>query len=67
MIERDRVIHLSGTDAAFFRTLLEKPPTPNARLRRALQAYRKRTLDAGRSSFNWSPRPKRIRDRKRAA
>ena len=67
VIERDRVIHLSGTDAAFLMNLLEKPPAPNARLRKALQSYRKRTLDAEHSSFNWTPRPKRVRERKRAA
>lgn len=67
VIERDKVIHLSGTDAAFLMNLLEAPPTPNARLRKAFQTYKKRTLDAEHSAFNWSPRPKRIRERKRAA
>lgn len=67
VIERDRVIHLSSTDAAFLMTLLEKPPAPNARLRKALQTYKKKTLDAKDSTFNWSPRPKRVRERKRAA
>jgi uncharacterized protein (DUF1778 family) len=67
VIERDRVIHLSSTDAAFLMNLLDKPPAPNARLRKAFQTYRKRALDAEHSTFNWSPRPKRIRERKRAA
>jgi uncharacterized protein (DUF1778 family) len=67
VIERDRVIRLSGADAAFLMNLLAQPPAPNARLRKAFQAYRKRTLDAGHSSFNWPPRPKRVRERKRAA
>ena len=67
VIERDRVIHLSSTDAAFLMNLLEKPPAPNARLRKAFQAYKKRTLDADDSTFDWSPRPKRVRERKRAA
>ena len=67
VIERDRVIHLSSTDAAFLMNLLDKPPAPNARLRKAFQTYKKRTLDAEHSSFNWSPRPKRVRERKRAA
>jgi uncharacterized protein (DUF1778 family) len=67
VIERDKVIHLSSTDAAFLMNLLEEPPAPNARLRKAFQAYKKRTLDAEHSTFNWSPRPKRIRERKRAA
>ena len=67
VIERDRVIHLSSTDAAFLMTLLEKPPAPNARLRKALHAYKKNSLNAEGSTFNWSPRPKRVRQRKRAA
>ena len=67
VIERDRVIHLSSTDAAFLMTLLEKPPAPNARLRKAFQAYKKKTIDAEDSTFNWTPRPKRVRERKRAA
>ena len=67
VIERDRVIHLSSTDAAFLMTLLEKPPAPNARLRKAFQAYKKKTIDAEDSTFNWTPRRKRVRERKRAA
>ena len=67
VIERDRVIHLSSSDAAFLMNMLEKPPAPNARLRKAFQTYKKRTLDAEHSAFNWSPRPKRVRERKRAA
>lgn len=67
VIERDRVIHLSSTDAAFLMALLEKPPAPNARLRRAFQAYKKKTIDAEDSTFNWTPQPKRVRERKRAA
>jgi uncharacterized protein (DUF1778 family) len=66
-IERDRVIHLSSTDAAFLMNFLEKPRAPNARLREAFQTYKKRTLNAEQSIFNWSPRPKRVRERKRAA
>lgn len=41
--------------------------SPSERLRKALQDYRDRTLDSGASTFNWSPRPKRVRDRERAA
>lgn len=67
VIERDRVIHLSSTDAAFLMALLEKPPAPNARLRRAFQAYKKKTIDAEDSTFNWTPQRKRVRERKRAA
>lgn len=67
VIERERVIHLSGTDVAFLMTLLEKPPAPNARLRKAFQAYKKKTIDAENSTFDWAARPKRVRERKRAA
>lgn len=67
VIERDRVIHLSSTDAAFLMNLLETPPAPNARLRKAFRIYRKRTLGAEHSTFDWAPRPKRVRERKRAA
>jgi uncharacterized protein (DUF1778 family) len=35
VIERERVIHLSSNDAAFLLNLLEAPPVPNARLRKA--------------------------------
>lgn len=67
IIERDRVIHLSSTDAAFLLNLLERPPAPNSRLRKAFQAYRKGTLNAEHSTFDWSARPARVRQRKRAA
>jgi uncharacterized protein (DUF1778 family) len=67
IIERDRVVHLSGTDAAFLLNLLEKPPAPNSRLRKAFQKYRKGTLNARHSTFDWTARPSRIRERKRAA
>ncbi|OGA65464.1 MAG: hypothetical protein A3G81_12610 [Betaproteobacteria bacterium RIFCSPLOWO2_12_FULL_65_14] len=67
IIERDRVIRLSSVDAAFLLNLLEKPPAPNARLRKAFRAYKKRTLDAEHSTFRWTPRSARVRERKRAA
>ncbi len=41
--KREQVIRLSSDDAAFLVNLLEKPPAPNARLRKALQTY-KRTI-----------------------
>lgn len=46
VIEREQVIGLSSTDTAFLMTLLEKPPAPNARLRKALQTCKKKTFDA---------------------
>src|SRR5438105_4840626 len=50
VIQRDRMIHLSSVDAAFLLNLLEKPPAPSARLRKAFQSYKKRTLDAEQST-----------------
>lgn len=67
IIERDRVIRLSDVDAAFLLNLLEKPPAPNARLRKAFQGYKNRTLGAEHSTFDRTPRPASVRERKRAA
>jgi uncharacterized protein (DUF1778 family) len=65
VIERERVIHLSGDDAAFLLGLLERPPGPNARLRKALRNYASRAIDADHSTFEWAPQPKRVPKRKR--
>jgi uncharacterized protein (DUF1778 family) len=65
VIERERAIQLSRDDGAFLLSLLESPPAPNARLRKALQNYKSRTLDAENSTFDWSPRPKPAAKRKR--
>jgi uncharacterized protein (DUF1778 family) len=65
VIERERVIHLSSNDAAFLLNLLEAPPVPNARLRKAVQNYKSRTLDAEHSTFEWTPQPKPVPKRKR--
>jgi uncharacterized protein (DUF1778 family) len=65
VIERERVIHLSSNDAAFLLNLLETPPAPNARLRKALQNYKSRTLDADHSTFKWASQPKPVPKRKR--
>ena len=64
VIERERVIHLSSKDAAFLVSLLEAPPKPNARLRRAFQDYNSRTLDADHSTFEWPTRSKPVPKRK---
>lgn len=42
--KRERAFRLSGDDAAFLVNLLEKPPAPNTRFRKALQTYRKRAI-----------------------
>jgi len=67
VIERGRVIHLSGSDAAFLLNLLENPPAPNARLRQALRKYESGKADVERSTFTWEPRSKPVRKRKRRA
>ena len=66
VIERERVIRLSAGDTAFLVALLDNPPGPNAALRRALQAYRKKTDDAQDPGIDWAPRQKRVRERKPA-
>jgi len=67
VIERGRVIHLYGNDAAFLLNLLENPPTPNARLRQAIRNYESRRVDVEHSTFTWEPRSKPVRKRKRRA
>jgi len=67
VIERGRVIHLSGNDAAFLLNLLENPPAPNARLRQAFRNYESRKADVEHSTFAWEPRSKPVRKRKRRA
>jgi uncharacterized protein (DUF1778 family) len=67
VIERGRVIHLFGNDAAFLLNLLENPPAPNARLRQALRNYDGRKADVEHSTFAWEPRSKPVRERKRRA
>jgi uncharacterized protein (DUF1778 family) len=66
VIERERVIRLSGGDTAFVMALLDDPPGPNAALRRAVQAYRKKKDDAQDPAIDWAPRQKRVRERKPA-
>jgi uncharacterized protein (DUF1778 family) len=67
VIEHERVVELSCHDAAFLLRLLDKAPKPNARLARALQNYKSRTLDADNSTFEWKSRPKKVRLRKKRA
>ena len=67
IIDRERVIYLSSTDAAFLLNLLESPPVPNARLSKALQNYKNRTRNAQDSTFDWAPESNPVRQRKRPA
>jgi len=55
---RERILRLSGRDAAFLLKLLRRPARPNPKLADALRDYRNRTLDAGNSVFDWKPQPK---------
>jgi uncharacterized protein (DUF1778 family) len=46
LLERERIIHLSRRDAEVFFEALEKPPAPNARLKKAVAAYKHSPLHA---------------------
>lgn len=57
VLERERIIRLSRRDAQAFFRVLENPPSPNARLKKAVAAYersaqraRTRSVSARRSS-----------------
>jgi uncharacterized protein (DUF1778 family) len=67
VLDRERIVELSSHDAAFLLKLLERPAKPNARLAKALQKYKDRTLDADNSVFEWEPRSKQVRLRKAGA
>ena len=65
VIERERAIRLTGDDAAFLLKLLENPPAPNARLRRAFRHYKSGNAGAEHSTIALQPRSKPVRQRKR--
>jgi uncharacterized protein (DUF1778 family) len=44
VLERERVIRLSRRDAEMLFRAIEKPPAPNARLKKAVAAYRRARL-----------------------
>ena len=46
VLERERFVRLSRRDAEVFFKALENPPKPNARLRKAVAAYRRSALNA---------------------
>ncbi|MDS4028191.1 MAG: DUF1778 domain-containing protein [Candidatus Contendobacter sp.] len=55
VIEREEVIRLSPRDWNWLLDLLENPPKPNARLKAAMERYRKAQRDDADHSFNWAP------------
>jgi uncharacterized protein (DUF1778 family) len=57
--ERDHVIRLSKRDAARLLELLDHPPPPNARLKRALEAHREFTGNDPGRPVEWPPRTSR--------
>lgn len=59
IIERERVIELSGKEAAAFLHALDKPLPPNKKLTAALQDYTRRRNDQT-GTLDWAPRPKRV-------
>ena len=44
--ERERIIRLSRRDAQAFFRALENPPSPNARLKKAVATYKRSALNA---------------------
>lgn len=46
VLERDRFIQLSRRDAEVFFKALKNPPAPNARLKKAVAAYKRSSLNA---------------------
>ena len=59
IIEQERVIRLSGQDAASFLKALDKPLPPNRKLAAALKDYTGRRDDKT-GTLDWAPRPKRV-------
>ncbi len=46
VLERERFIRLSRRDAEVFFKALKNPPSPNARLKKAVAAYKRSSLNA---------------------
>lgn len=46
VLERERFVRLSRRDAQAFFKALENPPSPNARLKKAVAAYKRSPLNA---------------------
>jgi uncharacterized protein (DUF1778 family) len=67
VVERERLIELSGGDAAFLLKLLDEPPAPNARLAQALQRHGGHKGDVDHRSARGKAPPRRIRVRQRRA
>lgn len=59
IIERERVIRLSISDAEAFLCALDSSPAPNAKLLMFLHDYTARRNDQA-GTLSWTPQPKRI-------
>ena len=57
VIEQERIIRLSAHDAAAFLAAVDKPASPNKKLRQALNQHEKR-CDNHAGIFNWAPQQK---------
>ena len=57
IIEQERVIRMSTTDAEAFVRALDNPPVPNAKLLASLQDYTARQNDQT-GTLSWAPQPK---------
>jgi len=59
IIEQERLIRLSLSDAQQFLEAIDNPLPPNAQLMAAFQDYAERRNDQT-GSLNWAPQPKRV-------
>lgn len=59
IIEQERVIRLTTRDAAAFLLALDNPPSPNDKLKAAIENHRVRHHDQT-GTIDWTPRQKRI-------
>ncbi|SJM92619.1 conserved hypothetical protein [Crenothrix polyspora] len=53
VIEREEIIRLSARDWTWLLDQLENPPSPNAKLKAAMERYQQAKCDDADSSFNW--------------
>lgn len=60
LLERERVTMLSARDAERLLELLDHPPPPNDKLRRALEKYRKASRGDPSRPFEWLARSREL-------
>ena len=67
VIDRERAINMTLEDAAFLMNLLEAPPKPNERLKRALHRHGAMVRNADSAASQTKPPSGRVQVRKRRA